>query len=236
MRASRALGATLRHSFSTRAVTQSARSIGIRFLLQNPSFNPSRRLVVGTRAYSAQNASRATSVPDQNRADLFYHLVQPPTPLSRDKPAHALSFLESPPANGSSCTVLGWLPTTGSQAGLNDFVENRKFRDILHRAIQDGLRKDVDDIQRNGALQLTSGWMHIHDDRNIPPLGRIGDPDDIIGTVLVEDGKILPETYAGMPSYRICTADGPTQLTPGLAQHLHTLLVEEAQKEKDEFQ
>lgn len=28
------------------------------------------------------------------------------------------------------------------------------------------------------------------DDRNIPALGRIGDPDDIIASVLVEDGKV----------------------------------------------
>lgn len=28
------------------------------------------------------------------------------------------------------------------------------------------------------------------DERNIPPLGRIGDPDDIIASVRVEDGKV----------------------------------------------
>lgn len=29
------------------------------------------------------------------------------------------------------------------------------------------------------------------DQRNVPALGRIGDPDDIIGTVLVENSKVL---------------------------------------------
>ena len=28
------------------------------------------------------------------------------------------------------------------------------------------------------------------DERNIPPLGRIGDPDDILASVLVENGKV----------------------------------------------
>lgn len=37
-----------------------------------------------------------------------------------------------------------------------------KFRSILHEAIQAGLRDEVDDTQKNGALQLQHGWMHIH--------------------------------------------------------------------------
>ena len=28
------------------------------------------------------------------------------------------------------------------------------------------------------------------DERNIPPLGRIGDPDDIIASVRVQDGEV----------------------------------------------
>ena len=32
----------------------------------------------------------------------------------------------------------------------------------MHRAIQDALSKDMDDMQRNAALQLQNGWMHIH--------------------------------------------------------------------------
>jgi len=73
----------------------------------------------------------------------------------------------------------------------------------------------VDEVQANGARQLQEGWMHIHgatfchyqppshwrdsgdcraytllDERNIPPLGRIGDPDDIIASVRVQDGKV----------------------------------------------
>jgi hypothetical protein len=36
-------------------------------------------------------------------------------------------------------------------------------------------------------LKLT---VRLIDNRNIPALGRIGDPDDILASVLVEDGKV----------------------------------------------
>ncbi|KAJ7747893.1 hypothetical protein DFH07DRAFT_830486 [Mycena maculata] len=185
-------------------------------------------------SYSTSCVPPSTSFADPTRPDLHYHLVDPPTPLSSRLPAFALSFLPSPPSTGSS-TVVGWLPaataTDNAEAGLNDFKENPEFRVLLHEAIRDGLKEGLDDVQINGAAQLGNGWMHIHDERNIPALGRIGDPDDIIASVLVEDGQIRPETYQAMPSYRICTSDGPTQLTPGLAQKLQAVLEERARSE-----
>lgn len=125
----------------------------------------------------------------------------------------------------------------------------------------------MDEVQANGARQLQEGWMHIHgtslslsiyleltseifmlaDERNIPPLGRIGDPDDIIASVRVQGGKVrfhshgyrtnvglncdveilsqfLAETYQPMPAYRMCTSDGVLKLTEGLAQKLKQVL------------
>lgn len=35
-----------------------------------------------------------------------------------------------------------------------------------------------------------------------------------------------------MPSYRMCTSDGPITLTPGLAQHLQTILLKRAELER----
>ncbi|KAK7019836.1 hypothetical protein R3P38DRAFT_1224702 [Favolaschia claudopus] len=218
------------------ATTKFALALRLRPPSHFPSL-PSRTLVISSlyrlrpilhvpsrRRFNSTSPESSTFT-DPNRPDLHYHLVNPPTPLSKDAPAFALSFVAESP---SRSTVLGWLPaaTTGEdhEAGLNDFVENPEFRTLLHQAIQDGLREKVDDVQIGGAIQLGNGWMHIHDERNVPALGRIGDPDDIIATVLVEDGEIRAETYQAMPSYRICTADGPTQLTPGLAQKLKTIL------------
>ncbi|KAL0946099.1 hypothetical protein HGRIS_012364 [Hohenbuehelia grisea] len=172
------------------------------------------------------------SFADPTRPDLFYHLTRNLNAAAGARSVYALSFLPTSPARLDAPEVIGWLPaetssSTGdsSEAGLNDFKENPGFRTVLHEAIQAGLKEGVDDIQINGAIQTQEGWMHIHDDRNIPALGRIGDPDDIIASVLVEGGKILAETYQAMPAYRLCTSDGVTQLTPGLAQKLREKLL-----------
>ncbi|KAK0485029.1 hypothetical protein IW261DRAFT_1394538 [Armillaria novae-zelandiae] len=180
-----------------------------------------QRRHVDHRRYNSNSPSQSFS--DPTRPDLFYHLIYP---NSGSEPIFAVSFLPYAPLTPDSPTIIGWLPAqgTGEESGLNDFTENHKFRDVLHQAIQDGLREGVDEVQQNGATQLQNGWMHIHDERNIPPLGRIGDPDDILASVLVEDGKILATTYQPMPAYRFCTSHGVMQLTPGLNQKLRSLL------------
>jgi hypothetical protein len=43
--------------------------------------------------------------------------------------------------------------------------------------------------------------------------------------------QILAETYQAMPSYRVCTAHGVTQLTEGLASKLRGLLEARAREE-----
>lgn len=217
--------------------------------LARPLCISQRRALSRTPTFRSSNANKQTtdiSFPDPQRPDLFYHFVHPPTPLSASLPAFALSFLPKTPPTPESSTVIGWLPAqtyvtdtpdtpvakrTG--AGLNDFRENPMFLPVLHESNKAALRDDVDEIWINGAKQIQQGWMHIHDQRNIPALGRIGDPDDIIATVLVENSTILPETYQPMPSYRICTSDGVLQLTPGLADHLRRALVRIAKMEDE---
>lgn len=137
-----------------------------------------------------------------------------------------------------SRTVIGWLPASVDAeedgAGLNDFKENHAFLELLHDAVRSGLTDDVDEVQRNGAIQTQQGWMHINDERNIPALGRIGDPDDIIASIRVEEGKILADTYQPMPSYRLCTSDGIMKLSEGLAVRLRELLEAEDRRESVE--
>ncbi|KAH7882954.1 hypothetical protein F5I97DRAFT_2066612 [Phlebopus sp. FC_14] len=229
-----------------------------RLHVERPRNSPSS-LPVGIRSPSFFTHSRWVSsqppLPDPSRPDLFYHLTSLPHPSdsSQSTPVYALSFLQSPPPSDRSPTIIGWLPAVvvgehkDVDAGLNDFVENPRFRCLLHKAIKEALHEGADDVWKNGALQLQRGWMHIHglfglpsitcsctytpssiDNRNVPALGRIGDPDDIIASVLVEDSKILPDTYQAMPSYRICTSDGPIQLTEGLAKKLKSVLEDAA--------
>ncbi|KAJ3576803.1 hypothetical protein NP233_g180 [Leucocoprinus birnbaumii] len=184
------------------------------------------------------------SFPDPSRSDLFYHIVQAPTPISKTLPAYALSFFPQQPPSSASTTIIGWLPaqenlslptSSGGNVTLADFVANPAFVQVLHSAIRDGLIEGVDEIQKATAMQTIQGWMHLHDQRNIPALNRIGDPDDIIGSVLVENSEILAETYQPMPAYRLVTADGLMQLTPGLAQKLKDVLGGIAEKEKAEL-
>lgn len=121
-----------------------------------------------------------------------------------------------------------------------------QFLQVLHDTIRHHILED--EIWVNGAIQAQSGWMHIFgapshplpshpvvfsydlpclflcsfgiDQRNPPPLGRIPDPNDIIGSVRVEDGKMLPDTYAPMPTYRLATGDGVCTLTERLMERV----------------
>jgi hypothetical protein len=44
--------------------------------------------------------------------------------------------------------------------------------------------------------------------------------------------KILAETYQAMPAYRICTVDGVTELTEGLAKKLKEVLEQAVAEEQ----
>ena len=93
--------------------------------------------------FSTASSPGSTSFPDPSRPDLFYHLVDPPTPASSSSPAFALSFLSSPPPTPDSSTIIGWLPaqssggpSQGQEAGLNDFRENRKSLSCLGMTLE----------------------------------------------------------------------------------------------------
>ncbi|KAF5310560.1 hypothetical protein D9619_007869 [Psilocybe cf. subviscida] len=229
--------AFLRTSCQQRAVSQfTGPAVTCSFLRLHSGLS-SRRIdsppTQRTRRAYATSQMTDTMFPDPNRPDLFYHLVNAPTPVSQTLPAYAISFLKETPPSVNSAIILGWLPAqthaSRSEGGsgakeqtsaLNDFKENPKFIALLHTSVKSALLRGVDDIWINGAIQYQNGWMHIHDQRNIPALDRIGDSEDIIASIFVENGVMNVSTYEPMPSYRICTADGITQLTPGLAKHL----------------
>lgn len=62
-----------------------------------------------------------------------------------------------------------------------------------------GLWEGADKAWTNNALQLQHGWMDIHDNCDDLHIGRIGDPGVIIGSMLVQDSKILPGTFQAVP-------------------------------------
>lgn len=178
------------------------------------------------RPFSSQQEGHPQPMKDPSHPSLYYHLFESETPGM--SPVFALTLTEERPKFARSRTVLGWLPAGAGTnedsegSGLNDFVENASFIPLLHEAVRQGLLHD--DIWKNVAIQTQSGWMHIFDQRNPPPLGRIPSPDDIIASVRVEDNLILLETYQAMPSYRVCTTDGVCQLSDGLMESLNKIL------------
>ncbi|KAG8701119.1 hypothetical protein FRC08_004276 [Ceratobasidium sp. 394] len=118
-------------------------------------------------------------VEDEERKGLFYH------PL--DGNLYALSFLPEEPPSRNSATVIGLIP---EGQGLDGFEENQAFVDLLHDTVKAALTDNVDPDLANDATQRQEGWMHVHDMRRFPESGRVGDADDIIGSVLVQKGKV----------------------------------------------
>lgn len=132
----------------------------------------------------------------------------------------------------SSRTVLGWVKPGDSADEATSFQENPRFLELLHESIANTLATPGSDpLIENEAAQRGEGWLHINDQRNIAALNRVGDPDDIIGTVMVRDGKILASTYQPMPSYRVCTSDGLTRLSDGLNSRLLEDMLKERARE-----
>ncbi|KAG8703150.1 hypothetical protein FRC08_003049 [Ceratobasidium sp. 394] len=161
----------------------------------------------------ARSYSSSDVVEDEERKGLFYH------PL--DGNLYALSFLPDEPPSRSSATVIGLIP---EGQGLDGFEEN-PFVDLLHDTVKAALTDNVDPDLANDATQRQEGWMHVHES------GRVGDADDIIGSVLVQKGKINGETYERMPSYRTCTSDGPTKLSSSMQERLISALKDAHKKE-----
>ncbi|WVW78396.1 hypothetical protein I302_100350 [Kwoniella bestiolae CBS 10118] len=171
----------------------------------------------------------------------IYRNPNPPSPSSKD-PSHpylhyhptathlTLSFLPDPPVQRSR-TILGYLPL--ENATLEDFKEEPRFLDTLHEAIQSGLEAGkADSVMYEAETRPTDGWIHITDERAIPPAGRIGETEDLIGSVYVQDGKIIASTYSPLPTYRIITPNGVLTLPKGLDEHLIEVLRKIDREEK----
>ncbi|GJJ14517.1 hypothetical protein Clacol_008781 [Clathrus columnatus] len=188
-------------------------------LTKNPRFSP---VVIHRHGYSTSELPSVLQ--DPVRPSICYHLMNAPNPLSPDLPAYAVSMLDTPPKNPRSPAIMGWLlaasTESNQEAGIQDFLENDEFLNVIHDLLRSVIQQNSDERLASEAIQLGFGWMHINDDRNLPEVGRISRPDDIIASVRVEDGKMLPETYSPMPTYRVCTTDGLTTLSPELEEKL----------------
>jgi len=118
---------------------------------QSSQRTPSQSNAQHGKRFRTANSSQFTDIvfPDPNRPDLYYHFVNPPTPLSLTLPTFALSFLHESPPSVDSATVIGWLlaqthkanvseastessEPLKSDASLQDFRGNRKLQYSIH--------------------------------------------------------------------------------------------------------
>lgn len=157
--------------------------------------------------------------PDHSQSTPVYALSFLPTPPPSPRSATILGWLPAVTNAGTEDVDAGLNDFVENRASMPCIrVPNvscqrssARFRPFLHEAVQQALREGADDVWTNSAIQIQQGWMHIHgaskihvvssidldtgvDYRNVPALGRIGDPDDIIASVLVEDSKVRTPT------------------------------------------
>ncbi|KAJ1725197.1 hypothetical protein LPJ53_000620 [Coemansia erecta] len=141
-----------------------------------------------------------------------------------DKAATAISFDtgDSP----KDAAIIGWLRHTnidplaidGQQMRPQDFSENRSFWPQVQQVLEKYAHEDPE-LQSQAAF-FKSGWMNISDGRNPPPPGRTGDPEDILGSVLVEDKEIKQGSFQANLAHRLVTRNGLFQLPKYLQQRL----------------
>ncbi|KAI8579073.1 hypothetical protein K450DRAFT_243723 [Umbelopsis ramanniana AG] len=174
------------------------------------------------------------STPDKSRPDVHYYAADDNQAGSKKYPVSFLSDKELP--SGSAIedfprAVIGW---SASEGDINPgtFAENEEFADLLHKVIGDNVDK-VDDSSLKGMAEWQQeGWLHVADERNPPPWGRIPLPEDIFGSVLLSKGIIQPNTYQRMPSHRFVTSNGLFQLSPPMQSILRSTLLEEIKQSK----
>ena len=65
------------------------------------------------------------------------------------------------------------------------------YRKIVHQSIQSGLDQGkAETVRFEASTRPGDGYIHITDERAVPPAGRIGETEDLIGSVFVQDGKV----------------------------------------------
>jgi hypothetical protein len=92
------------------------------FLALDHSNLPTMNSRVALRRLGARlshNQATGTVVADPRRPYLFYHLVQPPTPLAPASDLFALSFLSQPPPNAEASAIIGWIPAPNGASSLS---------------------------------------------------------------------------------------------------------------------
>lgn len=98
------------------------------------------------------------------------------------------------------------------------FQENRAFRLLLNNVIDKSIQNSP--AHQALAAYLKNGNLHINDLRVPEQWGRVNDPEDIFGSVLVQDGKIKVGTFEPMFTHRLLSSNGIFKLDSFLLDKL----------------
>ncbi|KAJ1963435.1 hypothetical protein IWQ62_003214 [Dispira parvispora] len=192
-----------------------------------PRIGPFRRQLqgLGTRRWYSK------VINDKEYPDLHWYL-QPETTLPKSTqlttPVTALLSFHSPrdlnQGEPDERSTIGWTTRLDVDALQRNhtatltpdgFIPNESFMNWVHGLLKDSAHS-ADPILSSMAKSVGQGWLHIADERHPPPYGRIPRPEDIIGSVQVEDGHIVPHSYQPMPSHRLVSPKGLFRLSPDL--------------------
>ncbi|OAJ37869.1 hypothetical protein BDEG_21841 [Batrachochytrium dendrobatidis JEL423] len=95
-----------------------------------------------------------------------------------------------------------------------NFTSNHQFESRLHKFLAENIHKD--EAAQALANYQKEGHLNINDERVFTPWGRVSDPEDILGNVLVQNGKIVKGSYQRMPTHRLFSLNGLFQLNKSL--------------------
>jgi hypothetical protein len=66
----------------------------------------------------------------------------------------------------------------------------------VHEAIKSGLEQGkAETVAFEASTRPGDGYIHITDERAVPPAGRIGETEDLIGSVFVQEGKVRKRSF-----------------------------------------
>lgn len=145
----------------------------------------------------------------------------------------AVSYLPSTPSEASRA-VVGYAPLNSSGTDI-DLSKPSKFR--INPTFIEALNETCaahgheDPILQAMAAAQDSGHLHIADEKNPPPYGRIPYPEDIVGSIRIEHGKLIKGTFQAMKeAYRPVSGNGVVKLSEYLEWKMLALLKSEEGK------
>ncbi|KAJ3183495.1 hypothetical protein HDU87_006814 [Geranomyces variabilis] len=176
---------------------------------------------IRSRPTSSSSSASSSSAPPYPYP-VYFLPAQPPSRTT------ALSFLSTTPSSSqqqpTAAAIIGWAKrkdiTDLADITPAEFEANPAFEEVLHDVIKQNIDGDVG-VQGLAAYQKL-GYLNINDERTYAPFGRVSDPEDILGSCRLDDGKLVAGSYERMPTHRLFSFNGLFRLS----EHLQDKLLE----------